>query len=240
MKQKVTVEYVRDFLTGSSDETYGKFQAGLLPGVEHIAGVRLPVLRSFAKKLSRQNWQEWFDQADDFWNEETMLRGMTAAYAVMDCDSKLEYVRKFVPDISNWAVCDSFCSTLKDADRYRQEYWNFIEPYFTSDREYEARFAAVMLLGHFTQREYLKEGIRRLESVSQEGYYAKMAVAWAISVYFAAFPDEMLHYLQNECHLDEFTYRKSLQKITESCRVDDKMKRTIKEIKQRGYKNGNQ
>lgn len=141
---------------------------------------------------------------------------------------------KFVPDINNWAVCDCFCSTLKDADKYQAEYWDFIETYFTSNKEYEARFAAVMLLGHFVKREYLKESIRRLESITQQGYYAKMAVAWAVSVYFAAFPDEMLTYLQDGHKLDEFTYKKSLQKITESYRVDKEMKKIIKEMRQRG------
>ena len=66
------------------------------------------------------------------------------------------------------------------------------------------------------------------------GYYAKMAVAWAVSVYFAAFPDEMLTYLQDGHKLDEFTYKKSLQKITESYRVDKEMKKIIKEMRQRG------
>lgn len=58
-------------------------------------------------------------------------------------------------------------STLKDAIKHQTEYWDFIEPYFTSDKEYEARFAAVMILGHFVKREYLKS-IRRLESITQQ------------------------------------------------------------------------
>ena len=51
---------------------------------------------------------------------------------------------------------------------------------------------------------------------------------------FAAFPDEMLTYLQDGHKLDEFTYKKSLQKITESYRVDKEMKKIIKEMRQRG------
>ena len=217
---QVTTHMVRQFLQENEDTGYRDFHSNLLPGVDNVMGIRLPVLRKFAKQLSGMDWQEWFEQADDQWYEETMLRGLVSAYAKMECKERLTYVAKFVPDINNWAVCDCFCSTLKDADKYQTEYWDFIETYFTSNKEYEARFAAVMLLGHFVKREYLKESIRRLESITQQGYYAKMAVAWAVSVYFAAFPDEMLTYLQDGHKLDEFTYKKSLQKITESYRVD--------------------
>lgn len=230
----VTAEEVRCFLKENQDTEYREFHRKLLPGTENIIGIRLPILRKFAKKLSAQAWQEWFEQAEDQYYEETMLRGLVVAYARMDYGQRMEYIKKFIPYISNWGVCDSFCSTLKDAEKYPEEYWTFIEPYFASDREYEARFAVVMLLDHFVKPEYFRESIRRLESVTQQGYYARMAVAWAISVYFAAFPQEMLEYLQGSHGLDEFTYKKSLQKIMESYRVDKEMKKIIKEMRQRG------
>ena len=172
---QVTTHMVCQFLQENEDTGYRDFHSNLLPGVDNVMGIRLPVLRKFAKQLSGMDWQEWFEQADDQWYEETMLRGLVSAYAKMECKERLTYVAKFVPDINNWAVCDCFCSTLKDADKYQTEYWDFIETYFTSNKEYEARFAAVMLLGHFVKREYLKESIRRLESITQQGYYAKMA-----------------------------------------------------------------
>ena len=61
-----------------------------------------------------------------------------------------------------------------------------------------------------------------------------MAAAWAVSVYFAAFPERILKYLQKECRFDEFTYRKSLQKILESYRVTKEYKAVIREMRQRG------
>ena len=157
---QVTADKVREFLQENEDVKYRNFHSSLLPGVSNVMGVRLPVLRKYAKQISAMNWQEWFIRADDQWYEETMLRGLVIAYAKMDCGQRLKYVEKFVPDINSWGVCDCFCSTLKDADKYPKEYWDFIEKYLISDREYEARFAAVMLLGHFVKREYLEESIQ--------------------------------------------------------------------------------
>lgn len=233
-KEKVTSMFVRERLQEAADEKYKEFHGSLLPGTDNIMGVRLPKLRAIAKELARMDWEEWFAAADDAYYEETMLRGLTVAYAKMDSESRLSYIRRFVPYINNWAVCDCFCNTIKAADKEPEKYWEFLEPYFSSDKEYEARFGAVMLLSHFVKREYLEEALKRLESIDQEGYYAKMAVAWAISVYFTAFPQEVLAYLNGSHSLDEFTYKKSLQKILESYRVDKETKEIIREMRQRG------
>lgn len=235
MADRVNSEEIRQKLHLLSEPEYREFHSSLVPGENNILGVRLPKLRGLAKELARQDWKEWFLAGVDTSYEETMLRGLTLAYAKMkEPIEKLGFIRIFVKDIRNWAVCDSFCNTLKDADKYQELYWEFLEPYFTSDKEYEARFAAVMLLSHFAKQTYLKDGIKRLESIRQEGYYAKMAVAWAVSVYFAAFPEEMLAYLKGKHGLDDFTYRKSLQKITESYRVSKEVKSIIREMRQKG------
>lgn len=233
-KDKITSAYVRERLKENEDADYRVFHSRLVPETENILGVRLPVLRKIAKEIGENDWQEWFEEAEAFYYEETMLKGLVAATAKLSCEERIVRVRQFVPRIDNWAVCDSFCNSLKDAGKYPELYWDFLEPYFTSDEEYDARFGAVMLLSHFVKKECLKESVSRLELVHQEGYYAKMGVAWAISVYFAAFPQEMYEYLVKYHNLDEFTYKKSLQKILESYRVTGDMKNKIRELRQRG------
>jgi hypothetical protein len=59
-----------------------------------------------------------------------------------------------------------------------------------------------------------------------------MAVAWAVSIYFIKLPDLTLSYLK-ENQLDDFTYNKSLQKITESYRVDPSTKEMIRSMKRK-------
>lgn len=233
-KVKVTVQDVRVRLEELVDLKYKEFHGSLLPGISNICGVRLPMLRTMAKKIAKQDWQEWFFQADDLYYEETMLRGLVISYAGLDVGKRMELLRIFVPAINNWAVCDCVCNTIKDAKKYQKEYWDFLKAYISSDAEYEVRFAVVMLLSHFVNDTYLEAALKCLQEVHQEGYYAKMSVAWAVSVFFAFYPEEMLVFLQGEHGLDEFTYKKSLQKILESCRVGSEMKRIIREMRQRG------
>lgn len=61
-KIPVTVEQVRQFLKENQDPEYREFHSKLLPGTENIMGVRLPILRKFAKQLAAQAWKDWFEQ----------------------------------------------------------------------------------------------------------------------------------------------------------------------------------
>ena len=80
-----------------------------------------------------------------------------------------------------------------------------------------------MILDYYIDEEYLEEDFKIFDDIKHEGYYVKMAVAWAISFAYIHFPQKTLEFLKNN-NLDKFTYNKSLQKIIESNRVskDDK------------------
>ncbi|MNW66444.1 hypothetical protein D3C74_449170 [compost metagenome] len=60
----------------------------------------------------------------------------------------------------------------------------------------------------------------------------KMAVAWAISIAYVKQPEVTMPYLQNNT-LDDFTYNKALQKITESYRVTPEDKQLIRSMKRK-------
>jgi len=212
---------VRTFLKKNSDAEYRQFAAKLLPGIQGIQGVRLPRLRCLAKQLSQVGAEEYLQAMageDQPLFEETMLEGLVIGYAKLNFAVRLGYVADFVPKIGNWSICDSFCSSLKFNAANEAQLWRFLQPYFVSKREFSARFAVVMALDFFVREDYLERVLLALASVRQEGYYAKMAVAWAVSVCFAKFPDRLLAYLQDN-PLDDFTYHKALQKINESQRV---------------------
>jgi 3-methyladenine DNA glycosylase AlkD len=148
----------------------------------------------------------------------------------MGCEERISLIAGFIPKIDNWAVCDSFSGALKFAKKNRERVWEFIEPYIVSNKEFEARFAAVMLLIYYTDREYFERTIEALKSIKHDGYYAKMAVAWAYSVTAAEHPEETFAALSDPA-LDEFVKSKAIQKMIESRRVDPSIKQRAREMR---------
>ena len=71
-----------------------------------------------------------------------------------------------------------------------------------------------------------------LDRIKHDGYYVKMAVAWAISVCFVKYPEKTMAYLKDNT-LDDFTYNKALQKIVESFRVNKETKNIIRSMKRK-------
>lgn len=226
------VDDIRSQLFESVDEDYRLFQEKLIPNCENILGVRVPKLRVLAKTIAKQDWCLFLEKGSEQYYEEILLKGMVIGYAKMDVEEKMQYIESFVPKIDNWAVCDSFCSGLKFTTKHRERVWDFIMPYFQSKKEFEVRFAVVMLLNYFVEEKFIEIVLRLFNDIKHDGYYVKMAVAWAVSICFIKFPEKTMKFLQ-ENELDDITYNKALQKITESFRVDQETKTVIRQMKRK-------
>ena len=215
-----------------ADTKYKEFHSGLCPNINNIVGVRVPVLRNYAKELSKSDFRSYLDNAKNEYYEEIMLQGMVIGLSKMNLEERLRYVKKFVPKIDNWAICDVFCAGLKFANKNKQEVWKFLQQYKNSMEEFELRFFIVMLLDFYITDEYIKEVINILDNIKHEGYYVKMAIAWTISIAYIKYPEITMKYLINNT-LDDFTYNKALQKIVESYRVSNQDKAIIRNMKRK-------
>lgn len=224
------MEEIRDKLFSLADEEYKKFHSSLCPDTNNMIGIRVPVLRNVAKEILKDDWRKYLENAKDDYYEEVMLQGMVIGLSKMDLKERLEYVKKFVPKIDNWAVCDVTCAGFKFAKKYPKEIWDFLKTYLESDKEFEIRFGVVMLLDFYITEEYIEEVLKILNQTHHDGYYVKMAIAWAISICYIKFPKETFELLQKN-ELDTFTYNKALQKIIESYRVSKDDKEKIRKMK---------
>ena len=227
---------IHEQLLALSEPEFQKFSSSLLPGTNNILGVRLPALRKLAKKIAKGDWRAYLASEEDRSFEEIMLQGMVIGYVRADLPELLERIAAFVPKIDNWSVCDSFCSGLKIARKEPEAIWDFLQPYLHTEREFEACFGVVMLLFYFIEDLHIRRVLALLDQIPSKEYYARMAVAWAISICFVRFPALTMEYLKTENSLDDFTYHKALQKITESNCVNRETKAVIRRMKNQNRK----
>ena len=225
---------IREELFRLAEPEYQKFNSRLIPNrkPETMLGVRLPALRKLAAGLAKGDWRTYLETAQDKYYEEIMLQGMVIGCAKMEFGERLSYIRWFLPKIDNWAVCDSFCSGLKAVEGHQEEMWSFIKQCLGDDRPYVVRFGTVMLLDYYMDENRVDEALGLLDCVRHEDYYVRMAVAWALSIYYVNFPGQVMPYLKQN-HLDDFTYNKALQKITESRKIGKEEKERFRKMKRK-------
>ncbi|WP_455673111.1 DNA alkylation repair protein [Phocaeicola sp.] len=212
-----------------------KFTESLHPGIENVLGIRIPALRKLAGEIIKDDWQGYLQTADTHYMEERMLQGMVIGSLKMkDVEAYLALVAKFVPIINSWSVCDTFDFAGKQrfVDKNKERVWQFLEGWMLSDKEYEIRFGVVMAMAHYIDEAYIHTVLQWMDRIRHDGYYVKMAVAWALSVCYVKFPKETMKLLK-ENHLDDFTYNKALQKIVESYRVSADDKAIIRSMKRK-------
>ena len=162
-------------LLQAADEKYREFHKGLLPGISGILGVRTPVLRKLAAGLSASERAAYIEEMERILSgkedgplpcyDEKIIWGLCIG-KIKSWTEAESHIRAFIPAIDSWAVCDLICGSLKAAEKYQAGAWEFIQPYFESEEEYEIRFGLVMLLSYFVKEEYLDRALALIDQTS--------------------------------------------------------------------------
>lgn len=216
---------VRKELLDLSDGQYKDFNKKLIPNVDEnrIIGVRIPDLRKIGKKLKNNNF-EWY------YYEEVMLHGFYIGYKKLAYEERIALLDDFVPKIDNWAVCDSVCSTLKFIENNRSDFINYLQKYMCSEKEYELRFAIVVLMDYYITDDYIDFVIDYLKTVKSKYYYANMAVSWALCTAFAKYMEKVMPVIESKT-LSKEIQNMTISKIRDSFKVDKKTKEYLKTLR---------
>ena len=217
-----------------------------------ILGVHIPELKRLAKELSRSDDAadlivsfEAESTAGNLCFEEKIVWGLLINALKVSEMQKYAYLRAFVPAMDNWAVCDTICCNIKWM-KDKEALWEYLQPYFDSDREFEVRFAVVMSMIFFLDTESFQKVTARLDSIDfsriqseflspkeakvagqargvakgEKPYYVRMAVAWLLATALAKLPEQTRAYV-NACNLPEDVIRLYKRKARESFRTRD-------------------
>lgn len=220
-------ELFRNYLLSLRSEKLADFNSQLTPGEFKFIGLSIPKQDEIAKKIFKGDFKS-FLEINPLYHEEKMIKGFVISQ-IKDFDLLVSYLKDFVFEIDNWAICDCVAQRCKVFKKNLDRGIDFIYQCLNSDKEYIIRFGIVLVLSFYLDRKYIGEIVKNAVEVKFEAYYVKMAVAWLVATAFAKFPEEMMYCFDGR--LDKFTHNKAISKICDSFRVSKDQKEEIKKLR---------
>ena len=221
---------IYDRLLDMQEITYGDFSAKLVPTIsrEQVIGVRLPLLRRYAKELAGSAQAEAFMQKlPHRYLEENHLhsfligqmRDVNQCYAALDA---------FLPYVDNWAVCDSLRPQIITKDK--QRLLSYIDTCLQSEHAYTVRFGIELLMLYFLDGDFDPAHLAAVAAVQSGEYYVNMMIAWYFATALAKKWESALPYLEQH-RLPDWVHSKTIQKAIESFRITPEQKAYLRTLR---------
>lgn len=209
------------------EEEYREFSSSLMPTVEKskIIGIRIPVLRKYAKGL--ENYEEFLNELPHKYFEENNLHAFLIERE-KDFEKCIEKLDAFLPYIDNWATCDSM--KPKVLKKEPEKLLKHIKKWINSKDVYAVRYAINLLMSFYLDENFDKNFLKIVANVRSLEYYINMMRAWYFATALAKQYEETLPYLENNL-LDTWTHNKTIQKANESFRISKEQKQYLKTLK---------
>lgn len=218
-----------NYLKSISEEEYKKFSEKITFTKYEMLGIRLPKLRSIAKVISKGDYHSFLSVCKSSYYEEIMIYLLVIAN-IKDLEECMKYFDDGVNLIDNWALCDTFCNSLKIVNKNKDYFLTKIDELIQKNETYHIRVGLILLLCFYVEEDYLKLICNYLDSIKSDEYYVNMAEAWLVCEIFVKYENIGLKYLEHN-KLNKFTINKSISKIRDSYRVSKEMKDYILRFK---------
>lgn len=220
-------EIIKELLN-NQDLEYKKFHSKLCTTKYEIIGVRVPIVKEIAKRYSKEYGIKVIDELSNEYYEEVLIKGLIIGYSKESNEIRETYIKKFIPEIDNWAICDSTISNMKFIKKDLDLFYEFITNNYQKSKDtYSLRFMIVVFLNYYLESKYIKNILNIIDNINSSEYYVNMAIAWLLSIAYIKNKEITIEYLNNN-NLDKFTYNKTIQKICESYQVSKKEKELLK------------
>lgn len=221
------MEEVQKQLFELQDMAYRDFHSRLMPDIdkETVIGIRVPVLRKYAKSIAGTELSEKFiKELPHRYYEENNLHMMLIT-GIKDYDRCLSEIERFLPYIDNWATCDF--PAPKCFENHKEELLPVIKRWIASSETYTIRYGIGMLMRLYLDEDFDPEYVRLVVGVKSDEYYVNMMIAWYMATALAKQWDAVIPYIEDHC-MSDWVHRKTIQKAVESYRITDEQKKYLK------------
>lgn len=215
---------MRNTLFSMGEEEYREFSSSLMPTVDKnkVIGIRIPVLRKFAKSL--KNYEDFLAKLPHEYFEENNLHGFLIERE-KDFDKCIEKLDAFLPYVDNWATCDSMKPPVLKKEP--EKLLTHIKKWIASKDVYAIRYGINLLMSIYLDDNFDKDYLSIVANIKSHEYYVNMMRAWYFATALAKRYEEALPYIENKV-LDEWTHNKTIQKAVESFRITKEQKLYLK------------
>ena len=227
------INKIKNDLLLMQDKTYKDFHSKLMPTInpDSIIGIRVPVLRDYAKKLFKENSIESLNSflknlPHEFYEENNIHAFIIEK--INNFDECIFYLEDFLPYIDNWATCDMLNPKIfkNNCEKLLEKIYQWIN----SDSVYTVRFAIGMLMRYFLDEKFETKYLDLVASINSEEYYINMMRAWFFATALAKQYEQTFPYIKNYS-LDKWTHNKTIQKAKESFRISKVQKEELKKFR---------
>ena len=224
-------QHYLEYLKSLANVQYKEFQSKLCQTKYPMLGINLPTLRKIAKQISKTAYEDFLNLVTDTYYEEVLIEGLVIAN-IQDEKIFTKYFNNYLKKIDNWAICDSFCNSLKIMNSKPNKYFKIALKLAKSSKEFISRTGLIIILNFFIKKEYLNDIFTLLNDIKSDKYYINMAEAWLICELYIYYEKETTNYLKNN-QLNTFTHNKAISKIRESYRVTKEKKDYLNTLKRK-------
>jgi len=214
---------IKEYLLANQDLKYKRFQENLSPTLnpDSIIGVRVPIIRKFAKELFKEkSYQSFIEVLPHEYVEENLLHGFIIEQ-IKDYELCMYEIERFLPYINNWAVCDT--TSPKVFGKNKTDLLKHIKTWLKSKEVYTLRYAIRMLMDFYLDDDFSSAYYSLINRVKNDDYYVKMMIAWYYATALYKQYETAIKVIE-ERKLEKWIHNKAIQKAIESFRVTDEHK----------------
>ena len=224
MEQRTVIQ---EQLFALQDLKYRDFHSRLMPDTdkESVIGIRMPVLRNFAKNFAQTpEAEDFLQQLPHIYYEENNLHMMLITQ-IKDYETCMVEVKRFLPYVDNWATCDF--PEPKCFRKNKAAVLEEIKNWIHSEQTYIIRYGIGMLMRLFLDEDFQPGYLQMAAEVRSEEYYVNMMIAWYFATALAKQWEAAVLYIEQH-KLSPWVHRKTIQKAVESYRITEEKKEYLK------------
>lgn len=211
------------------DRSYREFNSKLIPGVENVLGIRIPVIRNIAKEMNEEEREVFLNSLPHKYHEENILH-MIIISEEKDFDKAKEMLLNFLPYVDNWQVSDVGIPKSFKSTKDRESLLEFVRNLISMEGTYFKRYGIFILMKLFLDDFYNSEVLELVANIKSEEYYVNMMRAWFYQEAMVKRYADAVKYLEDK-NLDRFTHLKTISKCVDSRKIDEKTKLYLKTLR---------